>query len=211
LLELSLSLELSLANEANKSLRRREPTKPNHSSTRKQSMTTTTTTTTGRNHNSRPHTAHSPFAPALRELLRSEHSAPIIARIETALGTHASIAPRITEPFLRRVQLAERSGMVDPSLMPDKADAKLVRRSLRFNDELLLVWRELERDSSGSLSQGQEERRRAFVSLFAGDEARATDLRVTLDARAATAAAAFAAAAATSAAAAAAPRRHRHR
>ena len=154
------------------------------------------------NHNTK---ATSPFAPALHALRRSEaaligegHDGAVVARIDTALATHASIGPRMTAAFLRRVCTAEkkaggggRRGDLFFAALPSAADAALAREALRFDAELVLVREALDRHPLPSPTAALDAApaaavacRRAFVALFADDASRSAALRAALDARA---------------------------
>ena len=146
--------------------------------------------------------ATSPFAPALHALRRSEaaligegHDGAVVARIDTALATHASIGPRMTAAFLRRVCTAEKKaggGDLFFAALPSAADAALAREALRFDAELLLVREALDRHPLPSPTAAALDAapaaavacRRAFVALFADDASRSAALRAALDARA---------------------------
>ena len=151
------------------------------------------------NHNTK---ATSPFAPALHALRRSEaaligegHDGAVVARIDTALATHASIGPRMTAAFLRRVCTAEKKaggGDLFFAALPSAADAALAREALRFDAELVLVREALDRHPLPSPTTAALDAapaaavacRRAFVALFADDASRSAALRAALDARA---------------------------
>ena len=145
--------------------------------------------------------ATSPFAPALHALRRSEaaligegHDGAVVARIDTALATHASIGPRMTAAFLRRVCTAEKKaggGDLFFAALPSAADAALAREALRFDAELVLVREALDRHPLPSPTAALDAApaaavacRRAFVALFADDASRSAALRAALDARA---------------------------
>ena len=149
--------------------------------------------------------ATSPFAPALHALRRSEaaligegHDGAVVARIDTALATHASIGPRMTAAFLRRVCTAEKKaggggrGDLFFAALPSAADVALAREALRFDAELVLVREALDRHPLPSPTTAALDAapaaavacRRAFVALFADDASRSAALRAALDARA---------------------------
>ena len=146
--------------------------------------------------------ATSPFAPALHALRRSEaaligegHDGAVVARIDTALATHASIGPRMTAAFLRRVCTAEKKagggGDLFFAALPSAADVALAREALRFDAELVLVREALDRHPLPSPTAALDAApaaavacRRAFVALFADDASRSAALRAALDARA---------------------------
>ena len=150
--------------------------------------------------------ATSPFAPALHALRRSEAAligeghddGAVVARIDTALATHASIGPRMTAAFLRRVCTAEKKaggggrGDLFFAALPSAADAALAREALRFDAELVLVREALDRHPLPSPTTAALDAapaaavacRRAFVALFADDASRSAALRAALDARA---------------------------
>ena len=151
--------------------------------------------------------ATSPFAPALHALRRSEAAligeghddGAVVARIDTALATHASIGPRMTAAFLRRVCTAEkkaggggRRGDLFFAALPSAADVALAREALRFDAELVLVREALDRHPLPSPTTAALDAapaaavacRRAFVALFADDASRSAALRAALDARA---------------------------
>ena len=149
--------------------------------------------------------ATSPFAPALHALRRSEAAligeghddGAVVARIDTALATHASIGPRMTAAFLRRVCTAEKKaggggrGDLFFAALPSAADVALAREALRFDAELVLVREALDRHPLPSPTAALDAApaaavacRRAFVALFADDASRSAALRAALDARA---------------------------
>jgi hypothetical protein len=133
-----------------------------------------------------------PFVPALDALRRSEaalrgHDA-VVARIDTALATHALIAPSMTPAFLQRVYTAEKEGRDPTVAMPNATDVALSRDAVRFDEELVRVREELDRHplhvataAAAAAAAAASEIRRAFVALFADDAKRAADLRTALD------------------------------
>jgi hypothetical protein len=78
--------------------------------------------------------AYSPYARALSALRGSAAALPpsVVARIDTALATHASVEQHMTVHYLKRVCTAEKAG-IEPDAMPDANDAALLRKVLRFN------------------------------------------------------------------------------
>jgi hypothetical protein len=113
---------------------------------------------------------------------RSEAALPghdaVVARIDTALVTHASIASSMTPAFLQRVYTAEKEGCDPTVAMPNATDVMLSRDALRFDEELVYVREELDRHPLAATAASMAaalEVRHAFVALLADDAKRAAD------------------------------------